>query len=136
MLARMWYGTSMTNKSHTFDWQAERDGLWKRLLPSLLASRLMDKQTDALSDATDKFTNVSIAVTVNGIEVDARGFFEGLEEAYDGDVDRAATEKVASFGFADLEDAAREATAAAKSALWERLAGAGIVPPENDDYGW
>lgn len=75
---------------HTYDWQEEGETFWKWLVPSLISREQFDEQYDALSEATDRFTNVEIGVTINGIEIDAKQFFEGLDERLDYEVRREA----------------------------------------------
>lgn len=65
----------------TFDWHSEHSGGFLNwLVLALISKPEYDKgRLDELSEATKNFTDVRITVQINGIEVDPRGFVEGVE---------------------------------------------------------
>lgn len=59
----------MTDLAWRYDWQAAPEGLIQKwLLPTILSP----DQTAGLSDATNRFTDVTLTIQVNGVEVSAR----------------------------------------------------------------
>lgn len=126
---------------YTFDWQAthEKDGYrdasfasW--CLPVLLAPTGLTERIDELSDATEKFTKVTIAMTVNGIPVSARAFFEGLDHNYDWAVGRKAQAILDDINVDELQEAVTAAQKAAVKVLREKLEAAGVQLPEEDSW--
>lgn len=64
-------------ETYKFDWQKEPEGFAKWLIPSVIPRNF--KQFDELSKATDKFRNVELTILVNGFEMDAQKFLEGVD---------------------------------------------------------
>jgi hypothetical protein len=65
--------------SYTFDWHAEgRDSFVGWALVHILPP-MTNEQMGKLSEETDKFTNVTLTIQVNGIEMDAKPFLDGID---------------------------------------------------------
>jgi hypothetical protein len=70
----------MINEStgFTYDWQQQEEGFLKWFLPTLVTT--MDSEVfNRLSEATDKFTNVTLTIQVNGVDVPVENFLSGVE---------------------------------------------------------
>src|SRR5262245_11410950 len=71
-----------------FNWHDQPENFLKWMLTSCIASMKVD--FDALKAATNDFTDVVITMQVNGIEVPAKGFIDGIQSNMDWEVNQAA----------------------------------------------
>lgn len=116
-----------------FDWHAEnvidRDSLLVWLIPT--AMRRTDMET--LSGLTDRFTRCELRITLNGVDLDARAFLEGVARS----IERAARDESASLaetaGFGDIEDAVSLMRDAVRAEMLGRLRAAGVPIREEED---
>jgi len=116
-----------------FDWQAAPEGFLKWLLPVLVANRRGEDQFDELSKITDKFTDVRLTIQVNGLEVDAENFLNGVEhnmEYYAKVEARRLLDEVGRFD--DLEDLLASAKRTVMQDVEQRLSAAGIELPDRE----
>jgi hypothetical protein len=68
------------DKQFVFDWHAERNegGFLKWFLPTVMVG-LSQTRVDELSERTHGFTDVQVQVLINGAEVNAEHFLQGVE---------------------------------------------------------
>lgn len=121
-----------------FDWQAlpEQDFLQFLLVSFSMADKTQDEQrewVEAMSERTDKFTNVQMDIQINGIPVPASALIRELRRHLTWIAEQAARELVSNVGFGELEDELREAEKAIRDVIHDRLRKAGIEIPERDD---
>ena len=89
-------------KPFVFDWHAERNegGFLKWFLPTVMVG-LSQARFDELSERTSGFTEVQVQVLVNGVEVNAEHFLQGVErnlEATARDEARRMLDEVGGLG--------------------------------------
>lgn len=130
--------SDMTDLSFTYDWQAQpQTSLFSWLLPTILAGH-RDPMVEQLSELSDHFAKTELSIRINGVEVSARAFIEGLERNYDRAVADKAAELLAerindlTDGLSvDLDALRRQLTRAVRV----RFADAGTpLPDDRDDW--
>lgn len=111
---------------YRFNWHEEehgQNGSFKSwLIPTLLADSGGDRVLfEALSEATEKWTDVNVTVAINGIEVDPTDFFESIERNLTYLTERAAAKLVSED--ARLQEIYEATEAYNRAIRWEtRLA--------------
>lgn len=91
---------STDKKTHTFDWHKENQDntfLAWALVTFAGFTTLGEEAYDRLSEATDKFQNIELGITVNGIAVDAEAFMKRLDQAVDSAVESEARKMIANM---------------------------------------
>lgn len=119
----------------TYNWQEEpQDSFMNWLLPSLLANTTRDKEAfEALSEATSGFTDVKFGVTINGIEVDAMKFFDGLGEAMHQNIEHEARKMIEEIHpLAETQELIDKFQRSVKSMVRRHARNAGIELDEDD----
>ena len=98
---------------HVFDWQKEEREYNDRSFMSWLFTKLITHIDDynvpgkanevinEISEKSDKYSNVEIGITVNGVEVNATEFLEDLERVIKGEAHREAQEALRSLDYLD-----------------------------------
>lgn len=120
---------------HTYDWQAEPEGFMKWMLPTITSEKIRDDEKfEALSAATDRFTNVEIGITISGIEVDALAFLNGFKRNFDYAVQQQVEEKIDEADLNRLYDSLADVQRAVRKTIVDRLAAVGVELREEDDY--
>ena len=62
-----------------FDWQdAEHDSFVKYVITTLIADKTKE-EFDELSNLTNKWTDIELSIFINGIEVNAQAFLDGVD---------------------------------------------------------
>lgn len=88
---------------HTFDWQKEERGYKNSsFLAWFLPHVLVKTDTETMSqiaEKSNKYQNVEIGITLNGIEIDAKDFLEGLEDVIMGQAEAEAKEALTSLDY-------------------------------------
>jgi len=120
----------VTGKTHTFNYHdlAEGDFLKQAMLFFVSGHRKDDGVFNDLSEATDHFKDVKLDITVSGIEMDAKGFMDRLDQAVDWAIERQVketlTEKIP--GFTELTGTIAELEAVIKERAVKIAADAGF----------
>lgn len=88
-----------------FDWAKEPEGFLKWFLPTLLAGEPLDEHMDELTKRTKKFSDVQVRVLINGLEVDAGHFLDGVERNMEHHATKEARRMLDEVGgMGDLEE--------------------------------
>jgi hypothetical protein len=112
------------SKKLIYNWQAEPEGFLKWLLASIIPK---NSDFEKLSDATDKFSNIELSISVNGIEMDAEAFLNGVQRIMNHNVELEANSLLSQFGrFDELREMLDAAEYAAKKAIEDELTKNGI----------
>lgn len=77
----------------TFNWHDEPEGVIRWSIPTLLPN-IDDRIFAELRERTDQWKNVELAVTINGVAVDARALLKGLERNAELEAARIAATKL------------------------------------------
>ena len=127
----------------TFNWQERnrRHGMNGDFLSWLVITSVnkhVDKQDATyveMSAATKQWTEVTITMQINGVEVDnAESFLERMGRQYDEEVLRAAGGLLDEhLRFTELEDSLTAIMDDAREAVRQKLRDAGIVLPDTHD---
>jgi hypothetical protein len=120
----------MSDMTDKFDWHQQGENSFRKwLIPSLCSG----DEIDLLSEATDRFTNIEIAIQINGVEIDASGWIDRLEEAFDREVPRHARKMIEDVPrLTELYDAVQDLEREVRRKIFELAREAGIDPSEND----
>lgn len=112
--------------TYVFNWhEAERDSYLYWLIPTLLGP-LTKGKAETFSDLTDKFKQVELGMTINGVAVDPKGLIDSIERNYDYHVARRAQEIIEEIGMDDLVEFLTSAQAEVIKLLRQKLATKGI----------
>jgi hypothetical protein len=109
-----------------FDWQGTQDEFLKWLLPSLLAQHLNAESIDELSRLTNKFTDISVTMQVNGVSVDPTHMFESIQQTMDYSVSAAARDLLTACDADVLYDGLKQLNARVRRIIEERAAQLGV----------
>lgn len=120
--------------SEAFNWHSEPEGWRKNLLINVVPQ---DKETfEQLSAATEKFTNVTVTMHVNGIEVDVDKFLDRIQSQFDWSVEARAKELVREVvRFDELQQTISDVEHAVKRDCYDKLRKLGVEIHEDDWYG-
>jgi hypothetical protein len=115
------------SKKLIYNWQTEPEGFLKWLLVSIVPRDSDVEVFEKLSDATDKFTNIELSISVNGIEMDAQRFLDGVQRNMNHNVELEANSLLSQFGrFDELREMLDAVEYAAKKAIEDELTKNGI----------
>ena len=123
----------------SFNWH-QSDGFLRWMIPHLVGGKNRDL-FDQLSEATDKFTNVTLTIKINDIEVDTEMFVDSVRRNMDyitQDAAKKMVEKPLEGLVPELEalqDAVRQAENAIRDHVKQKLKEAGI-DLNFDDYDY
>jgi hypothetical protein len=125
----------------SFDWHAERGNHGRESflywMVITVLSGMRDENPDIfdrVAAATNKLADVRITMQINGIEVDARGFIDLVEQnmRHQATVEaRRLLDELIDFG--GLSEMVNDLQRSVQSELRHRLAGMGMELPEVDD---
>jgi hypothetical protein len=117
----------------TYDWQQQPDNFLKWLLPTLISAG--DREMfECLSEATDKFTNVTLTIQVNGVNVPVENFLSGVESNMTYYANKEAARLVTSIPRLErLREAMDDADHALRERLVQIMAEAGVDLGDTDD---
>ena len=114
---------------YRYNWQAEPEGFLKWFLPTVVSAQNQAK-FEELSEATDRFHDVRVTIQINGIEVDARKFFEGCERTLEASARAEARDMLNELGdFEEVYDVLRDLRVHLRAEILNRLSRAGIELP-------
>lgn len=123
-----------TVQPFVFDWKREPESFLKWLLPTVMVG-VSSEQMAELADATKEWSEVRVQVLINGVEVNAQQFFEGVERNMDDRARRAAKDMLDEVGgFDALEERIREIRAHLIAKTEEALRERGIELPEEGSW--
>ncbi len=125
----------MTATAHTFDWHAEADQsfLGWAFLHFAGFSEIGREKFDRVSDLSNRFTNVELGITVNGVEMDAKAFIDAVDQAMNWAVEREAAKMIASSAqLHGLHEALQDLERGVKEHAIQLAAEAGIELTEGD----
>ncbi len=109
-----------------FDWHAEqaldRDSLLTWLVPTAMRQQDMDE----LSDLTGRFTNCRLTMQLNGVDLNARAFLDGIARNIEHAITREAERLIADADLDAVQEAVEDARVAIRETLIRRLAAAGV----------
>lgn len=110
-----------------FDWQAmNQDEFLYWALPSIL-SGISEADLERFSEATNKFTNVEIGMTINGIPADGERFLIRLNETMEDRIKKEAARIVAEHTrLTQVEEIVESIMTTAKEAINDDLRAIGI----------
>jgi len=123
-----------------FNWHDEsrrdRTSFKSWLVTNLISPVSRDKdQFDAISKATDKFTNVEITMQINGIEVPTEQFVDGIESNMNYLTEKSAKEQVRDMtDLVELEDAISALRFELTNKVYELANKNGIELEREEDY--
>jgi hypothetical protein len=124
---------------HTFDWHKENEGQGTFLawfLLHLISEESNKELFDSLSERTDKWHNVELGVTINGVELSTESFIARLDQMMESEVKREAKNMITeSVQLRELNDFAYDLTQAFKQRARSAAEEMGIEIDEYED-GW
>lgn len=127
--------TDLETEPLTFDWHAEqaldRDGL----LVWLVITAMRQQDMERLSEVTSRFTDCRLTMQLNGVELNARAFLDGIARNLEHAAARQAQELAEVAGFAEIEDAVTEARDAVRALMTGRLRALGVPVGEEETGG-
>lgn len=118
-----------------FNWhEADRDSFLKWLVVTVMPRVVGDARFEEFREATTDFTDVRIAMQINGVPVNAFAFIDGVQRnmthAVSVEAERIVREQT---GFDELADLIHEADRLVKATLRKQLVKAGIELSEDED---
>lgn len=124
-------------EEYRFDWQAQGGAAGRSfegwLIPTLLTGTDWDATKDALHEATKGWTDVLVTVQINGVEVNAQGFFSSIDRNLTYLIEREARRLVEDDErLNDIAEAAYRFQEDCKRAAKYRLGQLGIEMREDD----
>lgn len=87
----------MTADSHVFDWQKEPEGFLNWMMPTLVTA-LPEGMFERLSEITRGWTEVSLTIQVNGVDVPVKSFLSGIERNMTYFAQKAARDRLDDIG--------------------------------------
>lgn len=125
-----------TTEPFVFDWHSERNegGFLKWFLPTVMVG-LPQARFDELSEQTSGFTEIQVQVLINGVEVNAEHFLQGVErnmESHARDEARRMLDEVG--GLNALEERIGEIRSHLIAQVEKALSERGIELPSREEW--